>query len=150
MPRPRACHAREAVEVVDGLGQQPAEVDGVGRGEARTARSGSAKARLTRAWQSSNLPAHRQRETLSPSVVICLRWRPRDLLDGEENHDHECDPGRRSMGDGEPVSPEVAVRMTKLYHPARKYRMSRAMRRAAKSLKEQVGPRSSLRMYFSS
>ena len=64
------------------------------------ASAGSAKARLTIAWQSSNLPSTAKVVTLPPSVVICLRWRSRDLGDREQHDDLDARHAVVGVGHG--------------------------------------------------
>ena len=111
-------------------------------GNARSA--GSAKACFTIAWQSSNFPSTATVRTLSLRVVISLRWLRLTSASGKRTITRIPGMLWNACATAAPVSPLVAVRMVNCRPSSCKKRpISRAIMRAAKSLKDAVGPWSS-------
>jgi hypothetical protein len=108
------------------------------------ASAGSANARFTIAWQSSNFPSTAIVRMFPVSVVICFRWRALTSAMGKSTSTRIPAMPWKALATADPVSPLVAVRMVSSPPSSRtKCPMSRAIMRAAKSLNDAVGPRSS-------
>src|SRR5690606_23203770 len=103
--------------------------------------SASLSARLTRAWQSSNEPATRSAETLSPKQPSWCAWRGETRPSGYSTTTRSPGWPWNAAATAAPVSPEVATRMVSGRSAPRRMRARQAARkRAPMSLNAAVGP----------
>src|SRR5690606_22265758 len=110
--------------------------------------SASLSARLTRAWQSSNEPATRSAETLSPKQPSWCAWRGETRPSGYSTTTRRPGWPWNAAATAAPVSPEVATRMVSGRSAPRRMRARQAARkRAPTSLNAAVGPWNSSRTW---
>ena len=136
---------RGGVEIINALRQQPADVDRVGGGERNVLQRRIGKGAFHHRLAVVELAVDRHGADVARAAwsSACAGW---SLTSPIGNSTMTRMPATlwNALATAEPVSPLVAVRMVSCWPSSRRKRpMSRAIMRAAKSLNDAVGPRSS-------